>query len=66
MEREQLLAMLGRRPCTLDDLMDALGCHRWEAAKLLGVLAEEGAVFSTCQNGRMYYQARKTSQKSPP
>lgn len=58
--REEVLAMLRRRPCTLDELVAVLACHRWEVAKLLGQLAEQGAVVDRRQGGKLYYQARES------
>jgi len=57
--REDLLGMLGRRPCTIDDMIEGLGGHRWDVAKLLGVLAEEGLLFTKFQDNRLYYQLKK-------
>jgi len=54
---EDVLAMLRRRPCTLDDLADALRCHRWEAAKVVARLQEAGRVADRRQDGRTYFQA---------
>ena len=59
LRREVILPMLARRPCTIDDMVEVLGCHRWELAKMLGVLTDEGLIFSKCQNEKLYYQASK-------
>lgn len=59
--REHLLDILRRRPCSMDDLIESLGCHRWEVAKLLFALVQEGVIFSRCQNESVYYQARTES-----
>jgi wyosine [tRNA(Phe)-imidazoG37] synthetase (radical SAM superfamily) len=61
--REDVLAMLRRRPCTLEDLVQGLQCHRQEAAKLLDQLADEGAVVNRHQHGKLYYQGRVDDAK---
>ena len=55
---EDILAVVRRRPCTIDDLAAALGCHRLDAAKLVAGLEAKGAVTATRQDGRIYYQAK--------
>ncbi len=55
--REDALAVIRRRPCTIDDLAAALRCHRQEAAKIVEALAEEGAAAARRQHGKTYYQA---------
>jgi len=61
-DRQELLGLLRRRPCTLDDLMAALRCHRWEAAKLLGQLTEEGVIAVRRHEDTMYYEVRKKDE----
>ena len=50
-----LLALLRRRPCTLEDLAAGLRCHRWEAAKLLERLCREGKAHTRQQGEKVYY-----------
>lgn len=57
--REAVLGMLRRRPCTIDDMVEVLGCHRWEVAKLLGSLTDEGLIVPKFEGQRLYYQVRK-------
>ena len=52
-----VLALLNRRPCTLEDLVAGLRCHRWEAVKLLERLCRAGRVRSRQQDGKTYYLA---------
>ncbi|MHC4716221.1 MAG: radical SAM protein [Planctomycetota bacterium] len=53
---EQILDVLRRRPCTLEDLIAGLNCQRWEAAELLGQLTRTKAVGLRQQAGKVYYQ----------
>lgn len=60
--REDLLAMLRRRPCTVEDCARGLSCHHGEVAKLLEHLAREGAVVTRRQGEAVYYQAGDCQQ----
>jgi wyosine [tRNA(Phe)-imidazoG37] synthetase (radical SAM superfamily) len=53
--REDILALLSRRPCTMEDVAGGLGMHAAEAAKLLAVLAAAGKVKIACRDGRHFY-----------
>ncbi len=55
-EREQVLATLRRRPCTLEDVARGLGIHRTEAAKHLGRLIDEGAIQVRQRLYETYYE----------
>ncbi len=57
-QTEELLAMLKRRPCTIEDLANGLGMHRNEVVKHLTKLRELGQVRSTEKNGLVYYDTR--------
>ena len=54
---DEVLAMLRRRPCTLDDLAVGLDCRRDALAELLDELIRDGCVVSTDQQGRTYFCA---------
>ena len=54
--RDDVLGMLRRRPCTLDDLAVGLGCPRDALIGLLEGLAEESLITTTDQDGLSYYQ----------
>jgi wyosine [tRNA(Phe)-imidazoG37] synthetase (radical SAM superfamily) len=56
--REEVLALLRRRPCTVEDLSAGLGMHRNEVAKFLGELAGGGLLAERTVGGRLYYLAR--------
>jgi wyosine [tRNA(Phe)-imidazoG37] synthetase (radical SAM superfamily) len=53
-----LLATLGRRPQTADDLAAALGRHRDEVLKALARLAALGRIRERRHGGRVYFSAR--------
>ena len=52
---EEMLAMLRRRPCTLDDLVAGLGIHRSDALKYVQQLLATGKVRIKTQKGLTYY-----------
>jgi len=53
--REEIVALLSRRPCTLDDIAGGLGVHRNEVVKYLQALEGEGAIVSEDREGKRYY-----------
>lgn len=55
--REEILELLRRRPCTIDDMVGGLAIHRHEALKWIGHLAAEGAVEKSQVGGKCYYRA---------
>ncbi|HEO70467.1 MAG TPA: ArsR family transcriptional regulator, partial [Candidatus Hydrogenedentes bacterium] len=58
--RQDVVAMLQRRPCSADDVAAGLGIHRNEVAKHLGHLLEESAVHAEQRGNITYYLAAKT------
>jgi wyosine [tRNA(Phe)-imidazoG37] synthetase (radical SAM superfamily) len=54
----EILALLKRRPCTLDDLAAFLGLHKVELGKYLGCLVEENKVQAIWQGGVLYYRVK--------
>jgi len=56
-ERDEILAMLLRRPCTLEDISEALGLHRNQVSKHLAYLKESGAIGEVRQGGKTYFVA---------
>lgn len=56
-EKEEVLAMLRRRPCRLQDIADGLGIHRNEAVKYVGALLDEGAILRRQRRYETYYEA---------
>jgi wyosine [tRNA(Phe)-imidazoG37] synthetase (radical SAM superfamily) len=53
---EDITALLARRPCTLDDVTNALGMHRNEAVKYLEHLTADRTIEKTRVQGRVYYR----------
>jgi wyosine [tRNA(Phe)-imidazoG37] synthetase (radical SAM superfamily) len=54
---EDILALLRRRPCTLDDICNGLGIHRNEALKYLQILHERDLLRQVMRDGALYYYA---------
>jgi wyosine [tRNA(Phe)-imidazoG37] synthetase (radical SAM superfamily) len=52
---QAILEMVGRRPCTLEELASALGRHRHEVSKYLGSLLLEGRVVEKRHGGGSFY-----------
>ncbi|MHC4914530.1 MAG: radical SAM protein [Planctomycetota bacterium] len=52
----EVLEMLARRPCTLEDVCAGLGMNAAEASKLLGELAFFNDTATTETDGRTYYE----------
>ena len=52
---EDILEMLERRPCTLDQVCRVFGLHRNEASKYLGKLVRTGSAREHRKEGAVYY-----------
>ena len=52
---DEALAMLRRRPCTVRDVAAGLGVNVNEAAKVVGVLVEQGRIKPVRREGLTYY-----------
>ncbi len=52
----EVLEMLERRPCTVDDLAAGLDAHRLEIIKIVSVLLKRGELTSVESNGQTYYK----------
>jgi len=57
--REDVLAMLERRPCTAADVAGGLGIHVNEAVKHIAKLQSEGLIRSDEREGAVYYVSAK-------
>jgi len=55
--REEVLQMLRRRPCSVDEVAAGLGIHRNEALKHIEELTAGNLVNQSLVDGRLYYQA---------
>ncbi|HNZ03180.1 MAG TPA: radical SAM protein [Myxococcota bacterium] len=53
---QEVLEMLERRPCTIDDLAAGLGAHRLEIVRLVEVLVKRDALTTVESNGHTYYK----------
>jgi len=57
--REEILAMLRRRPCSVDDIAGGLGMHRNEVVKYLEELNAENLLEQSLVADKLYYQVAK-------
>jgi len=55
--REDVLTLLKRRPCSVEDIAAGLGLHRNEVVKYVEELSSEGKIEVKPQNQRLYYKA---------
>jgi len=55
--KETILAMLKRRPCTPNQIASAFGMHLNEVSKYLGSLIGSGLIREKRENGDLYYIA---------
>jgi wyosine [tRNA(Phe)-imidazoG37] synthetase (radical SAM superfamily) len=60
---EQILALLGRRPCTCFDLAKGLGIHVMAVMKILDPLVASGKVNSVAIGGKSFYGAKQVPVK---
>ncbi len=54
---DEIMAMLKRRPCTLEQICESFGLHRNEASKYLGKLTRTGRAREMRKEGQLYYSA---------
>jgi wyosine [tRNA(Phe)-imidazoG37] synthetase (radical SAM superfamily) len=54
---EDVLSMLKRRPCSLQDVCAGLGIHPSDAVKYIGILSERGLVQTGEKGGVTYFRA---------
>jgi wyosine [tRNA(Phe)-imidazoG37] synthetase (radical SAM superfamily) len=55
--REDVLTLLKRRPCSIEDIAAGLGFHRNEVVKYIEELSSEGKIKSKPHNQQLYYKA---------
>ena len=55
--REDILTLLQRRPCSIEDISAGLGLHRNEVVKYIEELSAEGKIEAKPQNQKLYYKA---------
>ena len=54
---QEILALVARRPCTLEDISKGLGLERREAKECVDRLAAAGLLTTEYQAGRLYFKA---------
>jgi len=54
--REEILGLLRRRPCSLEDIADGLDLHRNEVLKYIEELNAEGLLEESLTAGKLYYK----------
>jgi wyosine [tRNA(Phe)-imidazoG37] synthetase (radical SAM superfamily) len=57
--REDILQMLQRRPCSVDDVADGLGMHRNEVIKYIEELNAENLLEQSLTANKLYYKVTK-------
>ena len=60
--RENVLELLRRRPCSIEDIADGLGMHRNEVVKYVEELNAEKVSEQSSAAGKLYYRATDCSQ----
>ena len=55
---QDVVELLRRRPCTLEDIAAGLAIHRNEAIKYVRELLEAGRISERREGGRLFYRAR--------
>jgi len=64
--RNEIFAMLRRRPCSLEDIADGLGMHRNEVVKYVEELAVRGLVETSRTGGKLYYRGKRQEPSTSP
>jgi len=54
---DNVLSILKRRPCSLDDISSGLGLGRNEAIKYIRILQQQGVILSEHKNGILFFRA---------
>ncbi len=60
-DREDVLALIAHRPCTVEDVAAGLGIHRGEAVKALAALTVEGEAGHSVHDGHLFYAATEAA-----
>ncbi len=55
--REEILQLLRRRPCSIDDIVGGLGMHRTEVLKSVEHLSDDGLLEESRVGEKLYYKA---------
>jgi wyosine [tRNA(Phe)-imidazoG37] synthetase (radical SAM superfamily) len=62
--KETVLSMLRRRPCTADQIAEGFGMHLNEVSKYIGNLMRTGQIHAERKNMTVYYAAENKKDKS--
>ncbi len=62
--REEILNMLQRRPCSLEDIVNGLGVNRNEILKYIEELIKEQMIVHSFVNGKIYYKIQNQTMFS--
>ena len=54
-KRDDVLALLRRRPCSIEDIAQGLGLHRNEVVKYVEDLSRQGRIHTEMQNNQLFY-----------
>jgi wyosine [tRNA(Phe)-imidazoG37] synthetase (radical SAM superfamily) len=60
--RENVLEIIRRRPCSLNDIADGLNMHRNEAIKYVEELDADGLLTKRTSGGKLYYSAKQETE----
>jgi len=60
--KDQIMSLLKRRPCTVDDIATSLGIHINEAIKYVNHLIENGLIRQLRSNNKWYYEISKQKE----
>jgi len=55
LKRDDVLELLRRRPCSIEDIAQGLGLHRNEVVKYVEDLAQQGRIHTEMQNNQLFY-----------
>lgn len=61
--RADVLGMLRRRPCSLEDISGGLGLHRNEVIKYIEELTSENLIGTVIVNGKLFYKAGNSGSR---
>jgi len=61
--REEILDLLRRRPCSLDDIAEGLGMHRNEVVKYVEELSAADQIENMQTAGKIYYQIAESKRE---
>jgi biotin operon repressor len=63
--RDEILELLRRRPCSIEDIAQGLSLHRNEVVKYVEELSSLGELVSEIQNNQLYYKISSIYKPKP-